>query len=374
MTQREQQILEWIRQDPMISQEDLAQRAGITRSSVGVHISNLMKKGCILGKGYLLPDSGYVAVAGAVNVDIGGRSAGPLVGRDSNPGTVTVSMGGVGRNIAHNLRLLGVRVSLLTALGEDPHAGQVADSCERLGIDLSRALHVPGGTTSTYLFLSDETGDMALAVSDMGIYEALTPAYFARHLGFLNGAALVVADANLPQEALDYLAHHCTAPLLVDPVSTVKAEKVRPILGKLHTLKPNRLEAELLSGVAIRDLPSARQAAGKLLETGLQRVFISLGTQGVFAADHTQDVWYPCCPAQMRSATGAGDAFAAALARSFPSRKAQARAFLEGKDLAYSARAANAAAAIAVEGEKTINPALSAEAVQARMTEQEETL
>ena len=93
MTQREQQILEWIRQDPMISQEDLAQRAGITRSSVGVHISNLMKKGCILGKGYLLPDSGYVAVAGAVNVDIGGRSAGPLVGRDSNPGTVTVSMG-----------------------------------------------------------------------------------------------------------------------------------------------------------------------------------------------------------------------------------------------------------------------------------------
>ena len=43
-------------------------------------------------------------------------------------------------------------------------------------------------------------------------------------------------------------------------------------------------------------------------------MFISLGTQGVFAADHTQDVWYPCCPAQMRSATGAGDAFAAALA------------------------------------------------------------
>ena len=233
MTQREQQILEWIRQDPMISQEDLAQRAGITRSSVGVHISNLMKKGCILGKGYILPDSGYVAVAGAVNVDIGGQSAGPLVGRDSNPGAVTVSMGGVGRNISHNLRLLGVKVSLLTALGEDPHAGQVADSCERLGIDLSRALHVPGGTTSTYLFLSDETGDMALAVSDMGIYDALTPEYFSQHLAFLNGAALVVADANLSPEALAYLAHHCTAPLLVDPVSTVKAEKVRPILGKL---------------------------------------------------------------------------------------------------------------------------------------------
>ena len=61
---------------------------------------------------------------------------------------------------------------------------------------------------TSYLFLSDETGDMALAVSDMGIYEELTPAYFARHQGYLNGAALVVADANLPAGALAYLADH----------------------------------------------------------------------------------------------------------------------------------------------------------------------
>ena len=321
-----------------------------------------MKKGHIVGKGYILPEVGYVAVAGAVNVDIGGRSAGPLVGRDSNPGTVTVSMGGVGRNIAHNLRMLGVKVSLLTALGEDPNAGLVTESCQRLGIDLSRALHVPGGTTSSYLFLSDETGDMVLAVSDMDIYEKLTPAYFAHNQGFLNGASLVVADANLPAEALEYLASHCTAPLLVDPVSTVKAEKVRPILGRIHTLKPNRLEAESLSGVKITDRDSARQAAKVLLGTGLQRVFISLGEQGVFAADHEQDIWLPCCPAQPKSATGAGDAFAAALAWSF----------LEGEDLIGSARAANAAAAIAVEGEKTINPDMSADAVQRRMQEQEE--
>lgn len=362
MTKRERQILDWIIQDPMVTQETLAKRAGIARSSVAVHVSNLMKKGHIVGKGYILPEVGYVAVAGAVNVDIGGRSAGPLVGRDSNPGTVTVSMGGVGRNIAHNLRMLGVRVSLLTALGEDPNAGLVTESCQRLGIDLSRALHVPGGTTSSYLFLSDETGDMVLAVSDMDIYEKLTPAYFAHNQGFLNGASLVVADANLPAEALEYLASHCTAPLLLDPVSTVKSEKIRPILGKIHTLKPNRLEAESLSGVKITDRDSARQAAKVLLGTGLQRVFISLGEQGVFAADHEQDIWLPCCPAQPKSATGAGDAFAAALAWSF----------LEGEDLIGSARAANAAAAIAVEGEKTINPDMSADAVQRRMQEQEE--
>ena len=55
MTQRERQILRWIEENPLISQQELADRAGITRSSVGVHISNLMKQGLIAGKGYVLP-------------------------------------------------------------------------------------------------------------------------------------------------------------------------------------------------------------------------------------------------------------------------------------------------------------------------------
>ena len=54
MTQRERQILNWIEEDPMISQQELADKAGITRSSVAVHIANLMKKGCITGKGYII--------------------------------------------------------------------------------------------------------------------------------------------------------------------------------------------------------------------------------------------------------------------------------------------------------------------------------
>ena len=49
MTQRERQLLNWIEENPLISQQELADKAGITRSSVAVHISNLMKKGYITG-------------------------------------------------------------------------------------------------------------------------------------------------------------------------------------------------------------------------------------------------------------------------------------------------------------------------------------
>ena len=85
MTQRERQLLEWIRENPMISQQELAEKAGITRSSAAVHISSLMKKGYIAGRGYLLRTDPYIVVVGGVNMDIGAVSHAPLVARDSNP-------------------------------------------------------------------------------------------------------------------------------------------------------------------------------------------------------------------------------------------------------------------------------------------------
>ena len=358
MTQREAQILQWIQENPMISQQELADKAGITRSSAAVHISNLMKKGYIAGKGYIIRTAPYAVVVGGVNLDIGGTPFAPLVGQDSNPGRVRTSLGGVGRNIAHNMALLGLDVRLITALGDDLNAQKITTSCIELGIDLAPSLQVPGGTTSTYLFLTNEKGDMALAVSDMEIYDHLTPRYLSTKEQLLNNARLVVCDTNIPAETLQWIAENCRAPVFVDPVSTAKAGKVKPVLGKLHTLKPNRIEAELLSGVAITDDKSLSAAADALLATGLHRVFISLGGEGVYAADHLGGrVKVPCGPARMVNTTGCGDAFMAALAWGW----------LEGLGLEEAARAGLAASAIAMEGAETINPEMSAAALRRRL-------
>ena len=80
-----------------------------------------------------------VAVIGGINMDIGGSPARPLVLRDSNPGRVSLRPGGVGRNIAHNLCLLGLEVSLITVLGTDVYGEALLKSCEALGLDMSMA-------------------------------------------------------------------------------------------------------------------------------------------------------------------------------------------------------------------------------------------
>ena len=99
------------------------------------------------------------------------------------------------------------------------------------------------------------------------------------------------------------------------------------------------------------------RAADVLLDTGLRRVFISLGGEGVLAADHNGRVHVPCCPGQMVNTTGCGDASMAAIAW----------AYLEGTDLAGTAKASMAAGAIAMESAETINPAMSARLLRDRM-------
>ncbi|NLF27911.1 MAG: MarR family transcriptional regulator [Clostridiales bacterium] len=301
-----------------------------------------------------------IAVIGSANIDIGGYPSGALVDGDSNPGRVRLSLGGVGCNIARNLALLGANVRFLTALGGDSFAADVERALSGLGIDLSLALRVPSENTSTYLFIVDGRGDMRAAVNDMGIYRHQTRAYFESVLPALNACRAVFLDANLSEDAIGFLAESVRAPIFADAVSAAKAIKLRRALGLLHTLKPNRMEAELLSGVRITDIRSAGEAARKLLDAGLKRVFITLGADGAYCADECEAFYAPALPARVRNATGAGDAFAAAVAwawlNDFPLR----RACLVG----------NAAAAIAAESEETVSTLLSAEAVERRIMEE----
>ena len=357
MTQRERQILQAIEADPMISQQDLADSLGITRASAAVHISNLVKKGYIAGKGYVLRSGSYAVVVGGVNMDIGGRSFANLVGEDSNPGSISMSLGGVGRNIAHNLSLMGTDVRLLTAYGDDFSGQKIAASCSELGIDISHALRLTDAATSTYLYIAGPEGDMALALSDMEICKRISPAYLAANLPMIQNAQVVVADANIPEESLVYLAENCTQPLFCDPVSTTKAEKLRSILPKIHTLKPNRLEAELLSGVRIQNKEDVAEAARVLLSKGVRRVFISMGADGVYAATEAEQLWLANLPGHMVNTTGCGDAFMAALVW----------AYLEGTNLRNTALAGLAAGSIAMESPETINPAMSANAIKNRI-------
>ena len=297
------------------------------------------------------------AVIGAANIDIGGFAAGKLAMQDSNPGRIRLTAGGVGRNIACNLAQLGVEVELIAALGDDVFADVIRAGCAASGVGLSMALTAPEATSSAYLYISDHRGDMQLAVNDMEICARLTPEALRPRLKAINAMDAVILDANLPAETLAWLGPRLEPPIIADTVSTSKAVRLKPILPWLRALKPNAIEAEALTGIAISDTTSTWMNAQALANAGVDRVFITLGAMGVCCGDAVQALRLRSATPQLASATGAGDAFTAALAW----------AELKGLCLRDAAIAGLAASAIAVESVSAVNPDLSEGALIARM-------
>ncbi len=253
-----------------------------------------------------------ITVVGGVNVDICGTSFEPLLEGDSNPGRITTTLGGVGRNIADNISRLGAPVRLVTVLGDDSKGFQAEKSCLELWIDMSLSQMIPGEATSTYLCINDSDGNVRLAISDMDICRHIDPAFLMERMAEINRSSLVVMDANLSEEAIACLCGHCTVPIFADPVSVKKAARMKKHLGKIFCVKPNRPEAEVLSGVMIRENGDLEKAGAALLKMGVKRVFISLGSDGVYYDDGQTHGIMPCCPGKIIDTTGCGDNFMAA--------------------------------------------------------------
>ena len=249
-----------------------------------------------------------ITVIGGANTDIGGGPAAALRLYDSNPGRIELRPGGVARNVAHDLRLLGMDVRLIAAVGDDLFGRGLKEGCEALGIDVSRMLTVPGARSSTFLYVTNAAGDMHVGIADMEIAERITPEYLRPLMDEINASAAVFVDANLSEETLDFLADSCTAPMYADPVSTAKAPRLLKILPHLAGFKPNAREAAQLTG---ENYPG--KAARVLLDMGVGRVFISLSAEGMLAAEGEERVRLPRMAGRVVNTTGAGDAAMAAI-------------------------------------------------------------
>lgn len=355
MTKREKEIIDILKKEPMISQSELAKRLGISRSSIAVHITNLMKKGVIAGKGYVIREESFVAVLGGANLDVLGFPKDRFSPGDSCPGTVLQSSGGVGRNIAENLARLKVPVRFLTLLGEDMNGDFLMEETQQTGVDVSYIKRVREYPTGIYLAIQNEEGEMISAISQTAIYDEMDESYPEAVLPVLETASRIVLETNISEKALHYITRRLPdAHLFLDTVSSQKALRVKDFIGKFTTIKPNRVESEILTGIPITDDESLKASARWYLDQGVQNVFISLGSKGNFAANEKFMGKVTARPVRVKNANGAGDSFLAALVMTS----------LETDDIREWAKNAVAASIIAILSERTINREMTPELIE----------
>ena len=278
---------------------------------------------------------GGVVVIGGANIDLRGRSEEELKRYTSNPGKINIGSGGVGRNIAHNLALLGVPVTLLSAVGDDGEGIRILEETGKAGVKMEQMIISGEHPTGIYLAILDEKGEMEVAVSDMRILEEVTVDYLRSKAYLIKESKIVVVDTNIPEESIGYVVDLCNkvkVPLLIEPVSVEKAKKLRKILdgsGRwiIDYITPSRDELESILGAEIdddRDIDLVK-AAEELKCRGVKNVIVTLGKRGIYvsyggaggSSEGGQDE--PACKfmapykGEVVDVTGAGDALVAGL-------------------------------------------------------------
>ena len=365
LTERERALLNLIREAPLSTPAELARRLGTSRAAVNVHVSNLIRKGALLGRGYVVApeQEARVVVVGGANVDIKARTLAPAVSGTSNPGMTRQAAGGVARNIAENLARLGIQTHLIAALGRDAPGDLLLRETEAAGVDMRSVLRLDA-PTGTYTAVLDNSGELLIAVAAMEVTAALTPAALNERRGLLQHASWVVADGNLSAETLTHLLTLCReagVPVTFEPVSVPKAARLLPALqAELapHTVTPNVAELAALVGREVADTPQAlRDAAAELHARGIQTVWVRRGDRGSLLSTADGLTELPALPAQVTDVTGAGDAMLAAYLA----------ALLDGHSPAEAARHGHAAAALTVESPHTVSPTLTPAALRARL-------
>lgn len=226
---------------------------------------------------------------------------------DSNPGSVVVSWGGVARNIAHNLTLLGDQVELLTIFGGGIFGPVIAAACREIGIGISHSEIAEEGTNSFFVSINNADGELVGGVADMNATEGMTPEWLSKRLDAINAADVVVADANSSAEALAWLIDHCQKPLYLDAVSVAKAGRIQEAVElserkTFFALKCNALENEELASIE-----------------GYQRRYVSVGAEGLKVLAGNRLYEFPALPCTVRNVTGAGDALLAGIVHAGPS-------------------------------------------------------
>jgi len=332
---------------------------------------------------------GGVVVIGGTNIDLRGRPTGEVLERHtSNPGKINVGSGGVGRNIAHNLALLNVPVTLLSVVGDDGEGIRILEETGKAGVRTEQMIISGEHPTGIYLAILDEKGEMEVAVSDMQILEEISLEYLRSKAYLIKESKIVVMDTNIPEESIEYVVDLCNkvkVPLLIEPVSAEKAGKLRGVLegsrkgkgsGKwvIDYITPSEDELDSILGAGTerdddKDI-GVVSSAEELKCRGVKNVIVTLGKRGIYvscsgAGEGRKKDWNKFMSpyrGEVVDVTGAGDALVAGLVYGI----------YKGYSLDVAARFGLGAAALTISTKEAVRRDLGEGLLKSRIKEEKE--
>jgi ribokinase len=279
---------------------------------------------------------------GSINADFEMR-----VASSPAPGAMLIATdfarfgGGKAANVAFLARRLGVAARLFGRVGDDALREQALAPLRRAGVDLAGVTTAPDAATAVSMIAVPPDGAKSIALAnnanDAWTAEDVEP--LAAALAAAPPGSALVADYEVP----DFVVGRAVAAaqqrgltIVIDPSPAMRVDLDR--LAGSAVLTPNQIEAEGLTGIRIDDVGAAATAADRLCGRGVRALCLKFGAGGCLVAETGRKWVIRPVTVPVVDKTGAGDAFAGALAV----------ALMEGRPLVEAAAFAAAASHLAV--------------------------
>ncbi|WP_298646347.1 ribokinase [uncultured Proteiniphilum sp.] len=236
----------------------------------------------------------------------------PIPGETVLGGSFKMFSGGKGANQAVAAARLGGKVTLIAKLGSDLFGKQLIAQYENENIDIQYTFLDEELPTGVALITVDQKGENCIAVA-AGANEALFPEDIDKAMNAFDDAKLLLLQLEIPIKTVDYvakMAYKKGIKVILNPAPA--ASLSHELLKSLYAIIPNRVEAEILSGIKITDRKSTQIASNIIAEKGVDKVIITLGDRGAFVKDGPNYYEIPAFNVQPIDTTAAGDTFCGA--------------------------------------------------------------
>jgi pseudouridine kinase len=244
---------------------------------------------------------------GAALVDELFHARDTILNATTNDALVTKTAGGVARNIAHQLGLLGVPVQLISVFGNDSDGNWLKQICTNAGVQLDGSL-TTGVLSGKYTGILDRDGSLYTAFLTNAAIYLITPQHLETQRALLQTASHILADANVSVESMEWLlafSKETGIPFIIEPVSVPPASKLAAMqLDGLYLVTPNEDELPVMCG---EEAHGTRKQVDELLERGVQHIWLHNGIHGSSIVSKDKTVSLHASLVEVVDCTGAGD-------------------------------------------------------------------
>lgn len=280
-----------------------------------------------------------VVVIGSYNTDLTIKTRRiPRPGETIIGGVFSQGGGGKGANQAVAAARAGADVAFIARVGNDALGREGIQKLNDEGIDTNFIYRDSSNPTGVAFIVVDEGGENSIVVAS-GANAKLNPGDIENAKSLILSAGVLLVQLESPIDAIKSavkMARQNGTKVILNPAPAQPLDK--NFLGLIDIITPNKVEAEMLTGIKVSGDESLSLIAERFFEFGIENVIITLGSRGIYAAFPGTAKVIPAYRVHSIDSTGAGDVFSGALA-----------AFLaQGMPIEQAADMAGASASISV--------------------------